>query len=81
MEIHRSQGNEIAGVQRTPTGALAFLLQEESMDAIANVLESDGATPEPSGETAHPALRHIPYPHAITRRINGSNHSVAQEKI
>jgi hypothetical protein len=58
-----------------------FLLQEESMDAIVKVLESAGATPEPSGETAHPALWHIPYHNATTQEDNESTHLVGQEKI
>ena len=44
MESHRSQGNEIAGLLRTSTGDLAFLLQGERMDAIVKVLESAGAS-------------------------------------
>ena len=51
------------------------------MDAIVKVSESAGATPDPSGETAHPALWHIPYPNATTQKINGSIHLVGQEKI
>jgi len=51
------------------------------MDAIVKLLESAAATPEPSGETAHPAVWHIPYHNATTQRISGSTHLVGQEKI
>jgi hypothetical protein len=80
MASHKSQRNEIAGLLRTSAGDLAFLLQEERMDAIVKVLESAGATPEPGVGTAHPALWPISYPHAISQG-NGATHLVAQEKI
>ncbi|OGR31026.1 MAG: hypothetical protein A2139_08515 [Desulfobacca sp. RBG_16_60_12] len=80
MESYKSQRNEIAGLLRTSTGDLAFLLQEESMDAMMKTLEYAGATPEPAGETAHPAVWRIPYHNATTQKINGSTHWVGQEK-
>jgi hypothetical protein len=64
-----------------------FLYQEERMDAIVKVLESTGATPELSVETAHPALWHIPYLNATTQEdlrvypFNWSGENMLQKSI